>query len=157
MAGQISRGKPKASPGSVRDRKMREEQMLGGRQRAVRSGTHASTVDFNVKTLKALQTDLDTGRIPLERIVLSDPIQIGLRAIVRKAGVTLHAHYEVGGARPMIKLGEIDEISIEEARKLTAVIRDLGLRGIDVQEGMHERLIRELRKEGAKWRPHAER
>jgi hypothetical protein len=34
-------------------------------------------------------------------------------------------------------------------------VRALAEMGIDPQEGLHERLIRELQKEGTNWRPHA--
>jgi hypothetical protein len=50
----------------------------------------------------------------------------------------------------MIKVGELPGTTIEEARALTKTIRALAAKGIDVQSGLHERL---LRVQGTRWRP----
>jgi hypothetical protein len=41
--------------------------------------------------------------------------------------------------------------TIEEARALTKTIRALAEKGIDVQSGLHERLLRELKAQGTRW------
>ena len=85
-------------------------------------------------------------------------MQIGLRAVIRKTGaVTLHAAYTIGDSRPLLKLGDLDRkspeyVSIEDARELTKSIQHLADRGIDVQEGLHRRLISELKTQGSRWR-----
>lgn len=44
-------------------------------------------------------------------------------------------------------------MKISEARVLAKTVRLLAARGIDVQAGLHERLVRELTEKGEKWRP----
>jgi len=88
----------------------------------------------------------------VDKVTFTDDVQPGLRAVVRPTGtVTLHAHYDFGGSRPMIKVGEVPGTSIAEARELTKTIRALAAKGIDVQAGLHERLLRELKAQGTKW------
>lgn len=97
----------------------------------------------------------------MERIQISDDMVTGLRAIVTKGGrISFHASYHFGDSRPFITLGEYnvpkshpDYISIEDARELTKTIKTLADKGIDPQDGLHRRLIRELREQGPKWRP----
>jgi hypothetical protein len=116
---------------------------------------------FDIAMLKAMAKDLQTKRIPLDRTVISDDLVVGLRAIVRNTGaVSLHASYHFDGERPMMKLGDPtlspkdpDYISIDDARELTKVIKNLALNGVDPQEGARRRLIRELLRDGNKWRP----
>jgi hypothetical protein len=117
---------------------------------------------FTPETLQALRNDVVTGRIPLAKVSISDDIQDGLRALIRKTGlITFHAHYTVGDERPYIKVGhypmeddkKAGQATIDDARQVTKTIRSLGDMGIDVQLGLHERLLRELRNKGTKWRP----
>jgi hypothetical protein len=83
----------------------------------------------------------------------------GLRAVVNKSSlITLHCSYEIGENRPFILLGSLNEdaenhITIKEARELTKTIKALAAKGIDVQDGLHKRLIRELKRDGAAWKP----
>lgn len=121
---------------------------------------------FDKATMVKILKDLQTGRLPLPRVQISDDMVTGLRAMINKGGtkqnpggsIALHAAYAVGGSRPLVKLGEIQDgaeepITIEEARELTKVIQELGDQGIDVQEGLHRRLWAELRRDGVHWRP----
>lgn len=136
-------------------RKLQEAQL--------RPRKHLDVVDepskFDEVTLFKLAEDLEKGRIPLPRVQVSDDIQTGLRAMVNKSGlITLHAAYTIGGSRPFIKIGELDKkseehITIAQARTLTKTIQALADKGIDVQEGLHRRLIRELKAQGTAWRP----
>jgi hypothetical protein len=104
--------------------------------------------------LENLADDMKSGRIPLDRMTVSDTVQAGLRIIVRKTGgISFHAHYEVNDSRPMLKIGEHPGTTLEKARNLTKIIRDLANKGIDPQEGLHDRLLRELEIKGASWRP----
>ena len=48
------------------------------------------------------------------------------------------------------KLGDHPDMSIAEARQLTRTVQTLAAIGIDPQEGLHERLIRELKAKGTK-------
>lgn len=112
------------------------------------------TVVFTEKMLTSMSDALKTGRLGVAKLTFTDDVQPGLRAIIRPTGnVTLHAHYDFDGSRPMIKVGEIPGSTVEEARALTKVIRALAAKGIDVQSGMRERLLRELKTRGTKWRP----
>jgi hypothetical protein len=97
---------------------------------------------------------LKSGRMKVDKVTFTDDMQPGLRAIVRNTGtVTFHAHYDFKGSRPMLKVGDLGETTVEEARELTKTIRALAAKSIDVQFGLHERLLRELRAQGTKWRP----
>jgi hypothetical protein len=78
----------------------------------------------------------------------------GLQAIIRRTGlISFHVGYNYGGSRPVLKLGVWPGMSIAEARSLATTVRELAEKGIDVQEGLHERLIRELQARGTDWRP----
>jgi hypothetical protein len=61
--------------------------------------------------------------------------------------------YYVNGSRPFITIGYVPGMSVSDARYLAQVIQKLGEKGIDVQEGLHDRLIRELMDKGTSWRP----
>jgi hypothetical protein len=131
------------------------------RQRARRKkiGVPADKSKFDAKTLLAIAEDLQSGKLPLERVRVSDDMVVGLRAVVNRSGlVTLHASYEIGDQRPFMKIGSVnkdaeDHITIEEARELTKTIKALADKGVDVQDGLHRRLIRELKEKGTAWRP----
>jgi hypothetical protein len=116
---------------------------------------------FTIETLQALAKDLSTGRLPLERTTVSDDRVIGLRAMVMKNGnITFHASYHFGDKRPFMLLGQPidkkadDYVSLEDARELTKTIKYLAEEiGVDPQDGLQKRLIRELKTEGTSWRP----
>lgn len=111
-------------------------------------------VQFSVETLEKLAADLKSKKIPLDRISVSDDVQPGLRVIVRDTGaISFHVQYEVDGARPYLKIGEHPGMSIKDARYVAKTCRALAERGIDVQKGLHERLVSELLEKGEKWRP----
>ena len=113
---------------------------------------------FTAERLKVIAHDVKSGVRPTPKsqpwISIGDDRQPGLRAIIRKSGaVTFHCMYYFGASRPMVLVGQFPETSIEEARHLAQVVRGLAEKGIDVQEGLHERLLRELQEEGLNWRP----
>jgi hypothetical protein len=111
-------------------------------------------LDFSVAALERLAGIVRTMRLPNGRVTVSDNVQPGLRAIIRDTGgVSFHAHYEVNGSRPYLRIGGLPETSIAEARELTKTILALAAKGIDPQDGLHTRLIRELAAKGAAWRP----
>jgi hypothetical protein len=53
----------------------------------------------------------------------------------------------------MVKVGAIPGTTIKEARELTKTIRALAEKGIDIQDGLLPRLLRELKAWGTRWRP----
>lgn len=107
---------------------------------------------FTAEMLLGMAAALKTGKLKTKQITLTDDIQPGLIAYVRESGiVALHAHYQVGKSRPMLKVAELPGGSIDDARKLTRTIRALAAKGIDVQDGLHERLMRELLEQGEDW------
>lgn len=109
---------------------------------------------FSIEHFESIARDLDSGRLKLDKIVISDDVQIGLRAIIRKSGtITYHVSYAAGESRPYLKVGQYPDTSIAEARELARTITTLADHGIDVQSGLHDRLIKELREKGTKWRP----
>lgn len=114
---------------------------------------------FTAERLEAFARDLKSQRVPLERQQLSDDLVVGLRAMIHKTGrIAFHASYYVGDKRPFMFLGTFgdktdpDYISIEDAREITKTIKALGEKGIDVQQGLHRRLIRELKRDGVNWK-----
>lgn len=110
---------------------------------------------FTLKTLKAISEDIVAGKYgKISKIGINDDIQPGLRAIIVQTGtISWHAGYMFKGSRPYLKIGESTTMSIDEAREMTEVIRELARKGINVQEGLHTRLLQELKRDGTKWRP----
>lgn len=83
---------------------------------------------------------------------------VGLRAMIHKTGlIAFHVSYYVGEKRPFMKIGDFnkdspDYISIEDAREIAKTVKALGDKGIDVQDGLQRRLVRELKDKGTAWR-----
>lgn len=97
-------------------------------------------------------TKWEQRQLPLR---IADASCCGLRIIIRAGGsVTFHVQYTVRGRnrRPMIMLGEYPTMAIDEARALTRTIVELGKIGINVEDGLHKRLIRELQEQNTAWR-----
>jgi hypothetical protein len=110
--------------------------------------------EFTAEILESISNALKSGRMKVDKMMISDDVQTGLRALVRSTGtVSFHCQYDFNGSRPMLKVGDLGETTVEEARELTKTIRALAANGIDVQSGLHERLLRELRAQGTRWRP----
>lgn len=111
---------------------------------------------FNVVTLQNIADDLASGKIPLKhgRQVVSDDMEPGLKANVFKNYWAYIVEYKVAGkdARSHITIGEHPVMPISEAREIAKVIRYLGKKGIDVQDGLRARLIAELKRDGIQWR-----
>lgn len=129
------------------------------RTRRKKIGVSAEKSKFDATTLLEIAKDLQSGKLPLERVRVSDDMVVGLRAVVNRSGlVTLHVSYEVGDDRPFWKLGDVnkdspDYISIEDARELAKTIKALGDRGINVEDANRKRLLMELKRDGMRWRP----
>jgi hypothetical protein len=116
------------------------------------------SVKFTAEKLEAFARDLKSQRVPLERQQISDDVVTGLRAVIHKTGlIAFHVSYYVGDKRPFMKIGEFnkespDYMSIEDAREIARTIKAIGERGVDVQDGLHRRLVRELQEKGTAWR-----
>lgn len=130
------------------------------RTRRKKIGVPAAKSEFTEEMLFQAAKDLSSGRLKLERVRISDDMVTGLRAVVNRGSglVTLHVSYEVGDDRPYMLLGSLNKdadnhITIEQARELARTVKALGDKGINVQDGLHKRLIRELREKGTAWRP----
>lgn len=121
---------------------------------------------FTVENISRLREDIMSQRIPLNRTSISDDRITGLKALISKSGnVSFNVHYAVGDERPYMLVGhfpEPDEVdkdpesaqeAIDTARSRAHTIRELARQGIDVQEGLHRRLLREIDERGTKWRP----
>jgi hypothetical protein len=115
---------------------------------------NAPKSEFTAEMLQSMSEALKSGRMKVDKMMLSDDQQTGLRALVRSTGtVSFHCQYDFGGSRPMIKVGDLPGTTIAEARELTKTIRALAANGIDVQTGLLPRLLRELKSQGTRWRP----
>lgn len=68
--------------------------------------------------------------------------------------VVFAASYRLPGTvtRPNFTMGDLSQMSLEEARKLTEIVVELGQRGIDLHEGLHTRVVEELKRDGLNWR-----
>lgn len=131
--------------------------LAGSRRRGVASdkGGEKRVTSFDRETLEGLAEDLKTGRIPLDRLTVTDNEQANLRAVIRNTGlISYHVQYSLpNGSRPFMKVGNYPDMPIKTARELCRTITSLASRGIDPQEGLHERLIRELLDKGERWKP----
>lgn len=113
---------------------------------------------FNVVTLQKIADDMAAGKygatIPNGRIVVADEMQPGLKANVFKEYWSYLVEYKVKGrdGRPHLTIGKHPVMAISEARELARVIRYLGSKGVDVQDGLIDRLIAELKRDGVQWR-----
>ena len=128
------------------------------RTRRKKIGVPAAKSQFTEEMLLQAAKDLSSGRLKLERLRISDDMQVGLRAVINRSGlVTLHCSYEVGEHRPFILLGSLNKdaanhISIDDARALTKTIKAIGDKGIDIADASNRRLLKELKRDGAAWR-----
>jgi hypothetical protein len=126
------------------------------RKRTLRAG---ETSQITEKALFKIAEDLKAGRPPLPKLSVVDDMVVGLRFIVYKSGeIAMHASYVVGERRPFFKIGVLnhgdpDHLSLTDARQLVKDIKTIGERGIDVQDGLMRRLIKELKRDGARWSP----
>jgi len=124
------------------------------KERRPRGRPNLLTSGFSVETFDRFAADLTSGRTPLKQLTISDNVVSGLRALIRDTGaVSFHVAYKVGGSRPYLMIGTHPQMTVATARKLATTIQSLAAKGIDVQEGLHDRLIRELLEHGDKWRP----
>jgi hypothetical protein len=128
------------------------------RTRRKKIGVPAEKSKFDESTLLEIAKDLESGKLPLERVRVSDDMVVGLRAVVNRSGlVTLHISYGIGDDRFFLLLGSLNKtednhISIDDARDLAKTIKSLADRGVDVQEGLHKRLMKELKEQGTRWK-----
>jgi|KBSMisStaDraftv2_1062788.scaffolds.fasta_scaffold1897613_1 Arm DNA-binding domain len=107
---------------------------------------------FNQETFEEVVKYLKKTSLP--RAMISDPVEPGLRVMVRKSGsISFHVHYTVGTSRPMIDIGEAPEMTIDRARKIARSIIAIADKGIDPRDGLHKRLVAEIEKVGDKWKP----
>lgn len=124
-----------------------------------KQGDRSGPSRFTEETFHAVAKDLKSGRLPLARTQISDDLVAGLRAQIHRSGLTsYHVSYYVGDKRPFINVGsanpeEPDYLTVTEARNLAKTIKSLGDRGVDVQDGLHKRLLKELKRDGTSWRP----
>lgn len=130
------------------------------RNRRKKLGVPSRASQFNEKMLFTAVEELQSGKIKLERMRYVDDVVTGLRFVMnRESGlITFHITYAVGNDRKYLLLGSLnkerqDHISIEDARKLAETVKALAEKGIDPVEGLHARLMRELKRDGAKWQP----
>lgn len=146
---------------SIRKLRKFAETSFGG------GGDTRTRTRFTPEFLEKVRDELIVGAYGVkDKIQISDDQQTGLRALVRATGlITFHAHYRLGEERPNMKVGHYPvesqikknknagQKAIDDARKVTAAVISLAKKGIDVQDGLHERLWRELLEQGDKWRP----
>lgn len=114
------------------------------------------TSKFTPDVFLALVEDMQSERVPLNRITMSDEVATGLQVIIRKTGqISYHVQYTYKDVRPVLKIGDHPQMTVPRARNLAKTIVELARNGIDVQQGLHERLIRELEEQGTNWRLNA--
>lgn len=114
---------------------------------------------FTVEHLTRMAGDLKSGRIPLKKQTVTDPMTVGLQAQMRNTGmISFHViyHWE-DGERPNFKIGVFDpghpeHLDIPEARNIARTIQHLSENGVDVRD-YRLKVISQIRKQGVKWRP----
>lgn len=110
------------------------------------------------KSLFNIASDMVSGRSLVGRTTVSDDLVVGLRIMILKSGtISYHASYTLKGERPFLYIGSAnrdqpDYLSLAEARETVKTIKALADKGVDVQDGLLPRLIRELKRDGVKWR-----
>lgn len=110
------------------------------------------------KSLLKIADDIASGRTPVGRITVSDDFVVGLRVMILKSGaVSYHVSYHLNGERPFLyigsaKKGDPDYLPLAEARETAKTIKALAEKGVDVQDGLLPRLMRELKRDGVRWR-----
>lgn len=117
--------------------------------------------DFKESTFLAIAEDLKSGMMSKikDRLQVSDDMVAGLKANIQKSGrITYHIQYYVGEDRPFLAIGHgnkdmDDYITVAEARERAKKIKALGAMGIDPQDGLYHRLLREIDEQGENWRP----
>lgn len=130
------------------------------RVRRKKLGVSIKKSEYDEKMLLTAVDELQSGKIKLERMRYNDDVVPGLRFVMNPSGlVTFHIQYGVGKERKYLLLGSLnkerdDHISIEEARELAETVKGLAEHGIDPAEGLHRRLIRELKRDGLDWSPY---
>lgn len=133
---------------------------MAARQRTRRGKLSVPAAKSKITTemLFATAEELHSGKIPLERMRYTDDLVVGLRMVVNATKtITFHIAYEVGDARQYMILGSLnkerpDYITLDEARELAKTVKALAAKGIDPQDGLHKRLIRELKRDGVAWK-----
>jgi hypothetical protein len=127
---------------------------LSARRKPTVPAPKADRPEFSGSLFKRLLRDLEKHKGTIDRVTVSDDVVTGLQAIIRKTGlISFHCGYSFRGSRPVLKLGNFPDMSVAQARELAKTVRALADMGIDPQEGLHERLIKELREKGTAWRP----
>lgn len=129
------------------------------RVRSKKIGVFEEESRFTDGALLRMSKDLHSGRNPKERDRFRDDVVVGLYATINRSGlITFHIDYEIEGDRHHLTLGALNEerddrITIDEARKLANIVKILARGKINPQDGLHKRLIKELKRDGTAWKP----
>ena len=97
--------------------------------------------DFNDETFRMFQRDLDTGRLPTDKVFIRDPDTPGLAKILRAGqNPCFSVNYAITRdgvtTRPYWSLDNYPEISIPTARLIAKLFRALAAQNIDPLEAM---------------------
>ena len=123
-----------------------------GRRMRTRTGSPKDT--FTPANLESIADDLKSRRLKIPRTTVTDPMTVGLRAMISKTGtITFYVQYDVLGERPLRAIGSHPEMTIPEARFLARILRQLGVLGIDPLADLERERIADLLKQGKNWRP----
>lgn len=128
-------------------------------------------VRITPEILAHFRKDFESKKLgKMDRVRLTDNIQSGMRVIINKSGlITFYANYTMrtkdGNERPYFTIGHYPEEFelkrnprlgdefIADMRDVATIIRNLADMGIDVQAGLHERIVAEIRAERESWTP----
>jgi hypothetical protein len=104
--------------------------------------------------------EMKSGKFPAKRMQHADKVVTGLRAQIFPTGlISYHCQFYVGEERPFMLIGYGHDkkdplyLTVEEARNVARTIIALGNKGINPQLGLLPRLIKELKRDGERWRP----
>jgi hypothetical protein len=91
---------------------------------------------FNTENLLALRVDLKGGRYEdLDCLKLSDDEVLGLRATVTADIIQFSVRYTFGDEKRELTIGDIEKVSLEQARIIAQGKRNLAAKGIDPAGG----------------------
>lgn len=114
---------------------------------------------FTEEFFEQTAENMRSGRAPLKRMQHSDDMVTGLRAQIFPSGaISYHVSFYCGDERPFLLIGYANKdhplyLTVQDAREVAKTIIGLANRGVNVQDGLLPRLIKELRRDGLKWRP----
>lgn len=122
--------------------------------RVKRMAGHSDHIVWTPKYLQEFRAKVEANeRLKKARPQITDGMTPNLRARFEGERTAFYAHYFIGKERKQQLIGHFPEMSITQARRVFRIIEDLAVRGINIQDGLIPRVVKELEQHGTDWRP----